>query len=535
MRADHAGPRYVQTPTARHPAGSGRETLLGAAALVIPLSLALIAIYWRMFEVHAADDIFHKYTDRVTYSLALVNYVNGRFVPGAIYQLLAWAGIDYEPYWTAMQAAAMVSLASLAYVFVTCLCLKLSRFENFALMSVVAFIPYLVIILINKNNALSATISCVAISSAIFFYSRSVGISRVVIPGIFLFLTISIYQTTSYYFIVFVISYHLFNGETRNAVLTGLAQGAAACAVAIVAYIACYKLTTDWVLRQLAYGAHAEVAAYYGDTRSQLNDLPGYVVAVLLYLHSLFRVSLGNEPILPLALKLWGVGILLLAYLGRRTDMAPIADLSAESAFRRGKQRFLTIALILAIGSPIHLLLANNWLPPRVFVHSGAIWAALLAWALVYGPQSRRRGLSAGVALFAAGLAYCTIDVNAGIRAQYSKDTEFARAIVQDLAQQPGYDAAKPIAVSGSHRPGSGEGKDIADYFGMTTSKFQLRRAQLGMLEEAAAIRLRHPSKEFSDVASSECDSTDLGRRAFKTLVMPQGAIVCLANRHPGY
>jgi hypothetical protein len=497
------------------------------SALALILAGLLAAVYAPTFGVDAADDVFFSQARHGTYDLALASYVNGRFVPGAIFQILAASGIEIHRIWTALQFLAVASVAAFSVTFVTRLSLPLSRLETFAFSGLIAVFPYAINLIANKNNAINATLAYAAAGGAIYFHSRLKGWGRVAVPACFMFVCVSSYQTTVYYFVVFVIGLQMFCDADRRQTLLALASGAAACAAAFAAYLLAYWSIVDWALLEMAYGDNPELATFYGNPRSLPNDLYGFMEAVLLYVFSVARSLFAPEPILPVALKILAIATFLASY--RRWNECAISEMHAPSeAFALRTRRFLVLALVCALGSPIHLAIANKWLAPRVVAHAGAVWAVLLLAALVFGPAKWRRRIFLSVAVLLSGISVCTYTVVRDGQRLNERDRTLAREIVADLQRNPQFDPNLPIAVIGLLDAKSSYMAHTWSYYNLNTSKFGNEWSKRAALEAAAGRKLTLPDAAFLRSASNLCASAKPDRPHYSTITTKRGAVVCL-------
>lgn len=522
-------------PPTGHWPRSFRQFSLGYAitgiATITVIALILALIYRNILATYTADDIFFKYTANGSYSLALASYVNGRFVPGLLFQLLSVAGIEISTVWGGLQCAAFIAIATLSYVFVTCLNINLSRIETLTITSIIAFLPYNFVLLVNKNNALNATAAYFLIAASILLYTKCTGIRRVIYPALLLFLTASSYQTTIYYFITFIFSFHLFSNIEKKEVITGIFQGLAACALAVTAYLVMYKITAGWAADQMSLYANADVAQHYGRARSGLISFDQLWLSLLLYVHSIGRTLFGNEPILSLSVKLFGACVFFIVYHTWAYKLPGNLPPSEKELFQNRNRRLMLLLLILALGSPIHVMLLFKSLPPRIHAHAGSVWAVLFLTALVYGQERWRKAVLACAALFSMGLAYHTGRIAADIDERYDRDTLLARAIVADIKALPEYRSNSTVAFAGTALEGPRNDKRLFNYYiTMMPSKFDKQWAMLGMLEEVTGERFRRPSKTFLEESKKSCLEPMAGEALFHVKSTPKGPVVCLRS-----
>ncbi len=506
------------------------DTGVGVATIAV-VFLILVTVYLNSFGTLAADDIFFKYSTNGSYFLALANYVNGRLVPAVLFQFLSIAGIEISEIWNFLQITAFIGFATLAYVFVVCLNTKLSRLETLALASIIVALPYNLVLLINKNNALNATAGFLFIAAAIFLYSKNTGVKRVILPAVFLFLTASSYQTTIYYFIIYIFSYYLFNCQNKKEVFAGLIQGLTAFVIAIVAYFIVYKMTGAWAAVQMSLDANADVAQYYGRSRAGLIGLQDVGTSLLIYMLSIGRTLFWDEPVLPLAVKLIGIGAFLVALYTLVCQLRGSHSLSEVERFERRSRLLMLLLLILAVGSPIHIMLVFKALPPRIHAHAGAVWAVLFMTGLLLGPDRWRRAILAVAVIFATGLAYHTGRIATGIETRFERDTVLANAIVADIKRLPDYQPNKPVAFAGEILAGPWNDERLFRYYiTMMPSKFDKRWGMLGMLEEATGVRFPRPSKAFLADAKKTCLAPPAGTLFYDVRASSKGAVVCLRS-----
>jgi len=519
-------------PHSRSPSGFGMAgwTLFSSVLL---LAACLVLVYFPIFSVESADDLFFRQTDDGTYGLALASYVNGRFIPGGVFQFVSATGNEIHAYWTAIQLIAFLAVACFSVLFVDRMNVPLSWIETFALSGVIAAFPYMLNLLANKNNAVNATIAYACVSAAIYCFSALKGKWRIVLTTIFLFACIASYQTTIYYFIVFVVGYQLVHGGGmgRNKIAAEIGRGALCCLAAVFLYFLIHKIVVGWALAEMGASGNPELVKYYGKSRSELNDLAGLGESTVLHLVFVARTLFSPEPIFPLPLKIFAAVVFLFSYHFWTKPVDPdSAHTSVRYPFFDRDRRFLLLALILAIGSPIHLAITDNWLAPRVLAHAGAVWAVLLISALIYAPDKWRRGLSISCALFTLGLAYATNAAVRDIAILYDRDLKLAQTIVEEMEDQAGYDDAQPVAVVGVLGSGSNYMSETWSYFNLSVSKFGDDWSKRVVLEQAAGHAMPLPSPEFQLKADETCNAMDLVHPFYEIALLPQGVTICLRN-----
>lgn len=506
------------------------DTGIGVASIAV-VFLILVAVYRNSFGTLAADDIFFKYSTNGSYFLALASYVNGRFVPGSLFQLLSIADIEISEIWDFLQYTALIGIATLAYVFVAYLNTNLSRLETLVLASIIAVLPYNLVLLINKNNAFNATAGFFFIAAAIILFSRNTGAKKVILPATFLFLTAASYQTTVYYFIIFILSFYLFNGMKKKEVLTGLAQGLTAFAIAVMAYVIVFKMTAAWAVVQMSLEPNTDVAQHYGRSRAGLIGLQDLGPSLLIYMFSIGRTLFASEPILSLPIKLTGACALFFMFYTLVYKLSGNRTPSDAERFLTRKRLLMLLFLILAIGSPIHIMLVFKSLPPRIHAHVGAVWAVLFMTGLVLGPNRWRKTVLTVATIFSIGLAYNTGRIAAEIETRFERDTILARAIVADIRRLPDYQQSKPVAFAGEVLEGPRNDERLFRYYiTMMPSKFDKQWAMLGMLEEATGERFRRPGKTFLSEAKKVCLELPTGEPLFHVRSTAAGPVVCLRS-----
>lgn len=497
-------------------------------ALTLILASLLTIIYAGTFGTDAADDVFFGQAIHGTYDLALANYVNGRFIPGAVFQLLVAVGIEIHHIWTALQLVAIGSIAAFSVVFVTRLALPLTYLEILTFSGLIAAFPYMVNLIANKNNAVNATLAYAAAAAAVYFHGKLRGWGRVAVPAFFLFVCVSSYQTTVYYFVVFVFGLQIFHGADRRDTLLSLASGGVTCAIALVAYFIVYQAIMNWALLEMAQSGNPELVAYYGNPRSHLNDLNGFMVAALLYIFSVARVLFAPEPILPLTLKALAITTFLASFIHWKVHTPPGTMHSASETFVYRKQRLMVLALVAATGSPIHLVIANKWLAPRVLAHAGATWAVLLIAALVLGPAKWRSRILLCVVILVLGFSSITHTIIRDAQRLNYRDVALAREIFAELKRTPKFDPDLPVAVIGLLDSKSSYMANTWSYYNLNTSKFGNEWSKRIALQSAAGRTLVLPDPAFNRFATDLCATGNPGGTHYKTMVTSRGAAVCL-------
>lgn len=499
-------------------------------ALVVALICGLSILYANTFGVDTADDLFFRQAGNGTYGLALASYVNGRFIPGGIFHLISLSGVEIHQVWTMVQIVTVATIAAFSVLFVTCLKVPLSSVETFIFAALIATFPYLIDLLANQNNAVNGILAYSAIGAAIYCYGRMTGWGRVLVPAFFIFICVSSYQTTLYYFIAFVCGFLLFHSNNWREVGTSVAAAVTACLLGLIFYFIVYRMVLDWALPEIANSGNPELVKYYGRPRSQVNDLAGFLRSGLVYIISVVRSLFWHEPILPIVLKLFALGVFLVSYHFWTDEPRAGTPQNDNEQFLYRKRRLLLLALILATGSPIHLLIANNWIAPRVVAQTGAIWSVFLIAALLFGPQKWRNRFAMGAAIFTAGSTFYTAVTLYDAKQLYQKDMAFGRQIIKELQEYRDFDFANPIAIVGRLDSASPYMKNMVSYFDTNVSKFGNEWSKRVILEAASNRPVLPPDATFFRTAQDFCAKAETDQAYYRTAVLERGAVVCLIS-----
>jgi hypothetical protein len=192
------------------------------------------------------------------------------------------------------------------------------------------------------------------------------------------------------------------------------------------------------------------------------------------------------------------------------------------------------MALVLLMGIPLHLYLADSWHPPSVLMHAAAILAAFFLLSYERIPLRWYGALRAGITACVFGLALSTAVAMNDMVEMQQKDLDLATSIVGDLKAQSQFDPEKPLAIVGRIGGDSAHTEDAFNYFRMNMSRFTNNWSKYGILEEATGQRFRRPDADFRREAAGMCRDRAQQTALFRNLVTPLGAVVCLPNRQSG-
>jgi hypothetical protein len=181
--------------------------LLGTAGVLV-----IHLILQQQYLTH--DDIFFKYTADGTRALGLANHVNGRFLPGGIFQFFGEIGLDLFEYSLLLRFFAYAALTAFAFVFVDRLRSHTATLDKVICVLLIVAHPYNITALSNANNLVNAAIAYCSLTVAILLFGSNRSPLRLALVMVALAVTLSSYQTYIYYFFVFVGAYFLFRDAT---------------------------------------------------------------------------------------------------------------------------------------------------------------------------------------------------------------------------------------------------------------------------------------------------------------------------------
>lgn len=361
----------------------------------VSVLFALILIFcFQQFEYLAISDLFFKHGESQTYHLALASYVNGRFVPGLLFYALSSVGVEWHSIWILLQLVAYLSFAIFAYVFVDKLETKSTPIEKTLCSAIIVLFPYSITYFIHKNHYLNIICVMTFVTLAIISYRHRNIIVKYVATTVFLVLTLVSYQTAIYYFVVFVCAYHLFHEETLRATVRAILPGAVACVIAFGLVLLTYHAVLDSVMAEMADTGDPVLYKYFSEVRSAFNRPEDLIHAARIYIAIVGRTLFLPEPIMPLALKIIGAAVLLLAYQQWRIRTSGGTESSlSESAF--GKRGLVAFALILLVAGLMQFSFANERTMRYVLTNAAAVWGALFVLIfLVSSPTSLKAALA---------------------------------------------------------------------------------------------------------------------------------------------
>ena len=514
------------------PAATGRKQNEIAPWALLLGTCGVLAWYFVVQQQYLShDDIFFKYTADGSHALALANHVNGRFLAGAVFRLFDAIGFDLFDYALLLRSVAYAALTAFAYVFVDRLRPATPPVDKALCVLLIIAHPYNITAMSNANNLINATLAFGSLTTAILLFASNRSPLRLVLASIALLVTLCSYQTYIYYFLVFVGAYFLFRDATWRRTLGDISLGAAVALGAMVTYYALYAFGVEHAVPALAAMENWLLIESFGDSRGGANDLSGFAISAFLYFVVIFRVVAWPEPILPLYVKLLALLLVSVSlYLWSRERHMAHGNTTAETALRR-RQRLLVMALVLMMGSPLHLYLADSWHSPSVLMHAATIFAALFLLSYERIPQRWYGALRAGVAACVFCVALSTALAMTEINRMFQKDLDLAVSIVADLDARPQFDPDKPLVIVGQIGAGSSHVEDAFSHFRMNLSKFTNNWSKYGILEEATGRRFKRPGADFRREAVRLCGDPAELAGLFRSDVTPRGAVVCLPHR----
>lgn len=514
--------------------GTGNNArLLDTAPWILLLGTAGVLVFHLILQQQylTHDDIFFKYTADGSRALALANHVNGRFLPGGVFQVFREIGFDLFEYSLLLRLVAYAALMTFAFVFVDRLRPHTPPLDKAICVLLIVAHPYNITALSNVNNLVNATIAYGSLTVAVSLFGSTRSPLRLGLITVALVVTLSSYQTYIYYFIVFVGAYFLLRDATWRRTLYGLAVGGGLALGAMALYFTVYSVGVERAMPALATSENWLLIENFGEARGGANDISSFAVSAFLYFVVILRVLTWPEPILPLYVKM--LALLLIAaslYLWSRGRHAVHGDTVAEEALRR-RQRLLIMALVLMTGSPLHLYLADTWHSPSVLMHAAAILAALFLLSYDRIPPRWYGVLRAGIAACVFCIALSTAAAMNDLLRMHQKDLDLATSIVRDIEARPEFDREKPLAIVGAIGPDSPHVENAFNYFRMNMSKFTNNWSQYGILEEAAGRRFKRPDADFREQAARMCRGRAQPTALFRSLATPHGTVVCLPDQ----
>ncbi len=518
--------------SASHANSSLNEKMQIHPAMALALLFAICCLaYGFQLEYLARDDLFFKHSDNSVLSLAIANYGNGRFLPALGLQTISALGFALDDFWHVLLPVAYFCFALFAYTFVGGLKSPSNPIDRLLCASIIVLFPYSINLLINKNNVLNFIISYLSITAAIKIFSRSKTKSSIFICSVFILLSAASYQTTIYYFIVFVCAFCIWNGENSKDVWRIASAGCIATLLGLIAYFSTFQLLAGPLVSMLAERGDSQLLIHYGSERSDTNDLAGLMDAGLIYVMSILRVLVAPEPILGTQTKLLALMVFVLAFLRWSRVTRDVRAESDRDRQRYGQTGLFVLVLIGLLGSPIHLLIDDDWIAPRVLAHASAFWAILFLLAFSFTPgvfQKIVRICVIGFVLWIGANTSITVDRAIDL---YRADLSLASDIAADLATSEKFDPSKPISVVGLvNRDSPYKSVKSIRYYDLHVSNFASEWSKEAILEEALNFKIKHASPIQQIRDEERCRQLRPFPGLFLTSVSSAGAIVCLVD-----
>lgn len=255
-------------------------------------------------------------------------------------------------------------------------------------------------------------------------------------------------------------------------------------------------------------------------SRGTLLTLPELPARAGLVLNQLKVIFASGEPIFPIATKL-----VLIAGLG--------IGFGLHLLQRRGRIELRTagaFAIAAAAGIPLSIgmvaVLSLWWPVPRVFAHSGYIWAGVFALAVVVASEWSRRWLVACTAV--AVFSFIGINnyvFNDQFRANI-RDLAKANRIILRLESLPDFRLLKGVVLDGGYWA---YGSPIDTVQGdMNISAFGAAWAKLPLLNEASGYRFNSAPDPVKQMAAEYCKTAPVWPADKALTVLESYAVVCL-------
>lgn len=498
--------------------------------MIAILAALNIVFRFNQFEYLSADDLFFKHAEAGTSSLALANYINGRFVAGGLIHTLAMFDENYFRFSFALQIFAYLAFGLFAYTFVSRLRSEASSLEQTICAAIIVLHPYSIAFFSNKINYVNAIAVFAALSAAIYFYSNNGRISRTLLTAFCLCLVIGSYQTSIYFFPVFVCAYLLFQEESWRAILVRIADGAIAAFLVTALYGAIYFCCMDAAVETIGASAEPALAEIYGQPRMVIRDLQSAPFAAGVQLILIAKALTVAEPLLGGIAK-WLVNLIFLFFFLNYVLETILRVSERHARFVLAKRVFLIFSMILLLGSPMHIFLLTSSYPPRIYMHIAVFWAAIFLLIMQVCTKETRRVASSCALLFALGLGLTTAFATRDAYRTYGRDLRLANRIVGSLEADRAFDPTQPIVVVGRISELSQYmGQDIVHY-GVNPSKHAKLQSRLEILKEASGYALVRAGSDFTKRADEWCETQRPLSRWFVSKVMDTGSVVCLPEK----
>ncbi len=507
------------------------KSLQHPTLVVFGLFVCVLIAYAGQQEYLARDDVFFKNDHWGSLSLAVASYGNGRFLPGFFFHSLSLVGVRIHEIWHFLEPIAYITFAIFGYVFVNNLKHRTAQIDKFLCASIAILFPFSINFLINKNNLINFIFAFGSISIAIFLFRRFYSWKIVPFCSLLLLFSASSYQTSIYYFVIFVCGFGLFNGHSWLELKRILFRGAAAVFVGLGAYLLVYSLISGPLLQAFGTLVDEELIQHYVSGRSKPNNFNGFLDSSLIYLFSILRTLIAPEPVLSGYAKLFALAVFSLSFLSWSHANRAMRERSASYRWDYNRISFLILLLILLLGSPIHLFIEDDFIAPRILAHASGVWAVLFLLAISVNEGRLRQVVRVCAAVFALWLGASTETLVNGARALYEQDILLGKRIVNDLTSTPGFDIAKPVTVIGRiHRNSPYPLINTRRYYDIQASNFVSDWSKKAILEEASGHKFVHATPSFIVESEELCRQHLPLDGYYATIVTNNGSMVCLVD-----
>jgi len=528
----HAMRRAVKRDGAESGGTTPRAEKDGRQIMNLFMVLLLVGVFvlarQEFIPVPTADDMVFRQFREPFAALTIANDVNGRFVSAALIRLMDRTGADYHLSLLACNVLAILAFCFLGWTF----CRLLMPDAPPAVLGIAGLLivlhPYATTFFDNDINQPNALLALGGVTLAIVAYARLTqqACCAVCIP--LLAIVAASYQTTTYFFMIFVVADSLFRAKSSGEAVIGVLRGFLVLGLALVLYFAAHKALLPSALQKLAASDEQLLRfAYSNNDRSGLKDLAELPEAIFVYLVVVLRSLVLPEPVLPPALKAFIIGALgcpiLVWATSRDANEKPFA----------GTLRLricLLLLMLLLIASPIHVLLRLPHLPPRTLMHAGATLATLylFAWT-VSSPRMRPVVVGAGSVIVAA-LAWLSHDIARDQQRVLARDVALATEIAGAIDAMPGATPESHIAVVGRIPRESTLMDGIVSYYAIKWSRFTAQQTVIPILSEAAGRRLEIADLRGFPAAAALCAKHAPFTGLYLLLMQGRDIVLCLED-----
>ncbi len=497
------------------------------AVSVVPIT-ALLAYVCRLDFVpkSTADDSFYNYFSEPIWLLALGNAVNGRYASAALTYALDKTGADFSLVLTLLKFANLALFSTCAFLFVLLLTGARSWLASVVFCAIFILHPYHTTSFDNSINQPNMFVALCAVNLAIVCHATLRGLPRFLACAVLLIIAAMGYQIFCYFFAVFVIAHSLFRDENATTAASNIAQGFGAIVVAMACYVIAVKVLNPWVLQAVQETNEPLFIQYNSwNQRSGLRDISELPGGVHIYILQMARSLFMAEEIIPGFAKFLLVttlGLPLVIWQWQRHGPNPPAHSRLKF--------YLLVMLLLACGSPMHVLLEQMNSPPRIVMHVAAVLAVIFLFGWFFAPPTLRKVTLLLGCLAAVTLGYLSFDIARHHQEVTKRDRLKIVQIAQELRGHPQFTRETGLHVFGSIDLDSPHMRGIKTSFAINVSKLHATWGLLPLISEAIGRKMMVPSHGSRQMLDQLCRSTPLGANLYTLLFKNGDAVLCLDN-----